>query len=288
MPPDDLAKFKATQQRALATAEQTRAAKAAHAHAHAAAAASTPNQRTASSHSAQSSAPNPKKRPRQPASLIQPAALSDHVLDEESQALLAIIDFLKGKYEPVPYEHIYNNLSIDLDRRDPRLESLITSNNHIIRDEAAKTLSYRYKFNIKNKTDLLNVLRQHPHEAIDIKELKESYPKALEAVEALATDKKCIVIRKDKDDSIRAVAYNEDDLNLAIDANLITLWHETKIPSGADLAKELDKVGLKALQAFVPEGKSSMKDGDQKVKKKRAGRVHKITNTHLKDELGFK
>ncbi|KAJ3336282.1 hypothetical protein HDU93_003141, partial [Gonapodya sp. JEL0774] len=68
----------------------------------------------------------------------------------------------------------------------------------------------------------------------------------------------------EKDDSIRAVAHDEPELYGPgeMDRDLVSLWTDCTLPPNCDLAKELDKVGMKALMAYVPEGQDEAGAGD--------------------------
>ena len=139
--------------------------------------------------------------------------------------------------------------------------------------------SFRPIHNIRSADGLLGYLQSQPTaQALSVKDLKDGWHGALEAIDNLERQGKLSVTRHKKDDSARFVWPNDPSLFFSIDQEFKTMWQKIKLPEPGALADELEREGL------TPANKSrsiKVKPVKQENKKKRARKGGKTTNTHM-------
>ena len=139
--------------------------------------------------------------------------------------------------------------------------------------------SFRPIHNIRSADGLLRYLQSQPTaQALSVKELKDGWHGALDAIDSLEKQGKLSVTRHKKDDSARFVWLNDPSLFFSIDQEFKTMWQKIKLPEPGALADELEREGL------TPANKSravKVKPVKQEKKTKRARKGGKTTNTHM-------
>ena len=139
--------------------------------------------------------------------------------------------------------------------------------------------SFRPIHNIRSADELLGHLQsQRTAQALSVKDLKDGWHGALDAIDSLEKQGKLSVTRHKKDDSARFVWLNDPSLFFSIDQEFQTMWQKIKLPEPGALADELEREGL------TPANKSrsvKVKPVKQENKTKRARKGGKTTNTHM-------
>ena len=139
--------------------------------------------------------------------------------------------------------------------------------------------SFRPIHNIRSADGLLRYLQSQPTaQALSVKDLKDGWHGALDAIDNLEKQGRLSVTRHKKDDSARFVWPNDPSLFFPIDQEFRKIWQKIKLPEPAVLADELEREGL------TPANKSrsvKMKPVKQEKKTKRARKGGKTTNTHM-------
>ncbi|KAL9138069.1 MAG: hypothetical protein Q9175_000722 [Cornicularia normoerica] len=139
--------------------------------------------------------------------------------------------------------------------------------------------SFRPIHNIRSADGLLGYLQsQSTAQALSVKDLKDGWHGALDAINNLEKQGKLSVTRHKKDDSARFVWPNDPSLFFSIDQEFKTMWQKITLPEPGALADELEREGL------TPANKSrsvKVKPIKQEHKTKRARKGGKTTNTHM-------
>ncbi|CAD6568286.1 MAG: hypothetical protein ASARMPREDX12_001346 [Alectoria sarmentosa] len=139
--------------------------------------------------------------------------------------------------------------------------------------------SFRPIHNIRSPDELLGYLQSQPTaQALSVKDLKDGWQGALDAIDNLEKQGKLAVTRHKKDDSARFVWPNDPSLFFSIDQEFKSMWQKIKLPEPGALADELEREGL------TPANKSrsvKAKPVKQESKTKRARKGGKTTNTHM-------
>ena len=139
--------------------------------------------------------------------------------------------------------------------------------------------SFRPFQNIRSADQLLGYLQSQPTaQALAVKDLKDGWHGALDAIDDLEKQGKLSVTRNKKDDSARFVWPNDPSLSFSIDQDFKTMWQKIRLPEPGALADELEREGL------TPSNKSrsaKAKPMKPENKKKKARKGGKTTNTHM-------
>ncbi|KAI9725924.1 MAG: hypothetical protein M1828_002251 [Chrysothrix sp. TS-e1954] len=194
------------------------------------------------------------------------------------------IDYLKTKEELVTFRDIFRYLSI-LDIDDQQRRTLeVTLGRHPRIEFDPKGLggkgSYRYRpiHNVRGSEELQAYLqRQTTAQGIPMRELKDGWPGAIEAVDKLEADHTVLVTRNKKDLTPKNVWSDDPTLHNTVDPEFVTLWHQVKLPTNqGDLRAELVSLGLTP----TSQAKSTVVKPKEK-KRKPMRRGGKTTNTHM-------
>ena len=139
--------------------------------------------------------------------------------------------------------------------------------------------SFQPIHNIRSADQLLGYLQsQRTAKGLNVKDLKDGWHGALDAIDDLEKQGKLSVTRNKKDDSARFVWPNDPSLFFPIDQEFKTMWQKIKLPEPGALADELEREGL------TPANKSRFvkaKPVKQESKTKRTRKGGKTTNTHM-------
>lgn len=192
-----------------------------------------------------------------------------------NQQMYEVITYLKTVDVPQTVEDLKKFAKVDVYSSEDLYKNL-TNNEKITFDSENNTFAYKPVYDIKNKEDLLKLVREH--KAMEVKELKDSYLNLMEAIKELEKEGDILIIYSK--DNPRIIYANDKKLNVETDDVFKDLWHSLTVPPEEDLPKELEKAGLKSMEVF--ETKVNPKNKSKKKTKQRNRKV-KITNTHLVD-----
>ena len=187
--------------------------------------------------------------------------------------------YLKEKERPLRISEVASYLSL------PTSSEVFTvlrenKNPRIYYDDENETLEFRPLHNIRSRTDLLAYLqRQTTAQGLPVKELKEGWAGATDAVDVLEAAGDILVVRTKKENQPRMVWGNDKTLACEVDDEFKTLWHGIKIPPAAELVGQLESMGLKPASVDPATVKVEVK---KQVRRKRAvNRRGKISNVHM-------
>ncbi|KAI8319335.1 hypothetical protein GQ54DRAFT_265518 [Martensiomyces pterosporus] len=190
----------------------------------------------------------------------------------------SIIDFLKKSQKPHTAEDIQRYEHVDI-REEEVIYNQLMDNEKVMYNAKDKTFAYRPDYNIRNREELLEYLRQLPDRTgLEVKKLRDSYLPDVAKVIAELRKEGLILTITNKDGHPKYIFYNQHSLQTTVDDDIKRRWAELRMPDEADLAFEMEKAGLNQMQV---EERAAQND-DKKKAKQRTRKV-KITNTHLVD-----
>lgn len=195
------------------------------------------------------------------------------------------VEYLKSKGTPQTLPELLSYLSLQY--REDSYKQIIRTilqnhekieyNRHGADGEG--TFSFRPIHNIRSKEQLLGYLQAQPTaQGLNVRELKDGWPGAIEAINALERQDKLLVTRNRKDDHAKMVWPNDPSLIFHIDEEFQQMWHKVKLPEAGALAEELEAAGL------MPTNKGRVVRKTAKVqerKTKKPRKSGKTTNTHM-------
>ncbi|KAL8816588.1 MAG: hypothetical protein Q9223_004423 [Gallowayella weberi] len=213
----------------------------------------------------------------------QPAdtGVGQHIMTQVTYA----IEFLKNKDQPQTFPAILQYLSVQTREESYKnaLEKILIRhakvNHEPKRDGSPAVFSFRPVHNIRSGESLLQYLQsQRDAQGLSVKELRDGWPSAEDAIGKLEAEGRLLVTRNKKDNHARMVWPNDSSLNFEIDEEFKQLWHKIKLPEPGALADELEKEGL------TPANKHRLikkptKTQEKPKRKARAG--GKTTNVHM-------
>ncbi|CAI8619381.1 unnamed protein product [Vicia faba] len=145
--------------------------------------------------------------------------------------------------------------------------------------------SYKAKYGLKDKTELLQLVRKYP-EGIAVIDLKDAYPSVMEDLQALKAAGQIWLLANF--DSQEDVAYpNDPKANIKVDDDLKQLFRSIELPRDMiDIEKDLQKNGMKPATNTAKRRSAAQIDGPSskpkpKKKKNEITKRTKLTNSHL-------
>lgn len=190
---------------------------------------------------------------------------------------------LKEEQRWYKLEEILNYLNIPHgDPQVPQLVLLYRSPNPTNRIEYNKKLDmyrYRPKYNIRNEAELKGYLQsQKSALGLSVKELKDGWPNAAEAITKLEDNNEILVSHHKKDNQPKTVWINDASLMHKMDPEFQAEWHKIQLPANPDdLRNNLVAAGLKPASA----PRKIVASGPKEKKRKAPRRGGKQTNTHM-------
>lgn len=159
-------------------------------------------------------------------------------------------------------------------------------NERIIYDPISKLLSYRHLYDVRNEADLMRALHDHMSiGGILVQDLRPSFPKIDVAIEEKIKTGQLIAFKGKNDDTAKVLFYNQFSLEKPVDPRFKDLWAEQTLPDSLEMAREMERAGLKGAGVADAEALSAGKPGNvptgKKKASKRINRRIKITNTHI-------
>ncbi|KAI5383781.1 uncharacterized protein LOC127100902 [Lathyrus oleraceus] len=145
--------------------------------------------------------------------------------------------------------------------------------------------SYKAKYGLKDKTELLQLVRKYP-EGIAVIDLKDAYLTVMEDLQALKAAGQIWLLANF--DSQEDVAYpNDPKANIKVDDDLKQLFRSIELPHDMiDIEKDLQKNGMKPATNTAKRRSAAQIDGisskpKPKKKKNEITKRTKLTNAHL-------
>jgi transcription initiation factor TFIIE subunit beta len=175
---------------------------------------------------------------------------------------------------------------------DAGLLEKLKAHDRVNYDVKTGLFSYKHEFNFRNKAALLTEIQRQTRKGsgIAVRQLKEVWKEAPNAIEELEAEGDVFVTRTQKDGQLKMVFWNEikpteEEGGMQIEQEFRDIWHTLKVPVDADLLKQLDNDGMQRTNAEAAAVKAPT--GKKKGKKGGAPRQRqvRITNTHLKGQI---
>jgi transcription initiation factor TFIIE subunit beta len=162
------------------------------------------------------------------------------------------------------------------------LEHLFRSNNDSNRiewDRRNNLYRYRPKYNIRNAAELKGWLQNQKSAAgLPVKDLKDGWPGAADAINELEKKQEVLVGRHKKDNQPKTVWINDPSLMHKMDPEFQSEWHKIQLPPNPDdLRSKLISAGLKPSST----ARKPVASGPKEKKRKAARKGGKQTNTHM-------
>lgn len=195
------------------------------------------------------------------------------------------IEYLKTKGTPQTLGDLLSYLSLQYrdDEYKKTVGTILKNHEKVIYDGKANggeaTFSFRPVHDIRSGERLLKFLQSQPTaQGINVRDLRDGWPGAEEAINELESEGKLLVTRNKKDNHAKMVWPDDPSLLLNIDEEFQAIWHKIKLPDPGALADELEKENL------TPADKRRGAKVKTKVidkKSKKTKRPGKTTNMHM-------
>ncbi|MED6195553.1 hypothetical protein PIB30_038884 [Stylosanthes scabra] len=193
-----------------------------------------------------------------------------------------VIDLLFETRQALTPEQINEACYVDMKANKDVFESL-RKNLKVNYD--GQRFAYKSKHNLKNKTELLPLIRKFP-EGIAVIDLKDSYPTVMEDLQALKAAREIWLLSNF--DSQEDIAYpNDPRVPIKVDDDLKQVFRSIELPRDMiDIEKDLQKNGMKPATNTAKRRSAAQIQGfssKPKVKKSRReiNSRTKLTNAHL-------
>jgi len=192
------------------------------------------------------------------------------------------IDRLRKANGPLSFEDLASYLSIpksETELRRQLLTILRSPEQPRIQWDGKDQFRYKPKNNVRSAEQLKGFLQnQKAALGLSVKDLKDGWTDAAEAIEELERKKELLVTHNKKDGSARTVWINDPTLMHTVDPDFLNEWHKIPLPPNPDdLRNKLVVAGLKPSSA--PKEVVASKPKEKKKKAPRRG--GRQTNTHM-------
>lgn len=193
-----------------------------------------------------------------------------------------VIDLLLETRQAFTPEQINEACYVDMRANKDVFESL-RKNPKVLYD--GQRLSYKSKYGIKDKTELLQLIRKYP-EGIAVIDLKDAYPTVMEDLQAMKAAGQIWLLSNF--DSQEDIAYpNDPKVHIKVDDDLKQLFRSIELPRDMlDIEKDLQKNGMKPATNTAKRRSAAQIQGisskpKTKKKKNEISKRTKLTNAHL-------
>ncbi|KAK6935356.1 TFA2, Winged helix domain 2 [Dillenia turbinata] len=193
-----------------------------------------------------------------------------------------VIDLLFETRQELTPEQINDACYVDVNANKAVFDSL-RNNPKVTYD--GRCFSYKSKHKLKNKTELLTLIRRYV-EGIAVIDLKDAYPTVMEDLQALKAAGEVWLLSNF--DSQEDIAYpNDPKVKIKVDDELKQLFREIELPRDMiDIEKDLQKNGMKPATNTAKRRAAAQVHGvpskpKAKKKKHEISKRTKLTNAHL-------
>lgn len=192
-----------------------------------------------------------------------------------------VIDVLLERRDVLTPEQINEACHVDVNANRAVFESL-KNNPKVYYD--GRYFSYKAKHEVKNKDQLLVLIRRFP-EGMPIIDLKDAYPTVMEDLQTLKAERKVWLLSNF--DSQEDIVYpNDPRVPIKVDDDLKQLFRSIELPRDMlDIEKDLQKNGMKPATNTAKRRAAAQIQGGAKPKSKKKkheiSKRTKLTNSHL-------
>lgn len=195
------------------------------------------------------------------------------------------IEHLKTKGVPLSLEDLINYLSLQYAGDDYKrtVKTILAHHDKVVYNAKANggqgSFSFRPVHNIKSVESLLGFLQKQPTaQGLSVRELRDGWQEAEDAITTLEAERKLLVTRNKKDNHAKMVWPDDPSLSIDVDEEFQNIWHKIRVPDAKTVALDLEK------ERLTPANKNrgvKVKPKMEEKKKKKARRGGKTTNTHM-------
>lgn len=198
------------------------------------------------------------------------------------------LEYLKSKETPQTLAQIVSYLGLKTLESQQSIAMILKRHDRVEYQKdgtnthwSAGTYRFRPLHNIRTATGLLAYLQNQPTaQGLSVRELKEGWVGAEEAIDLLESKNQILVTRNKKDNHAKMVWANDPSLTQHVDPEFQSLWFKVSLPSKEDLPREMEKLGLKPTSADPSSVVvAAPKEKQKKQKKPRKG--GRTTNLHM-------
>ncbi|KAI4377691.1 hypothetical protein MLD38_015278 [Melastoma candidum] len=193
-----------------------------------------------------------------------------------------VIDLLFETRQALTPEQINEACYVDMNANKAVFDSL--ANNPKVHYDGRR-LSYKAKHDVKDKNQLLYLIRKFP-EGIAVIDLKDAYPNVMEDLQTLKGARQVWLLSNF--DSQEDIAYpNDPKTPIKLDDDLKMLYRSIELPRDMlDIEKDLQKNGMKPATNTAKRRAAAQVNGmpskpKTKKKKQEISKRTKLTNAHL-------
>ncbi|GLT35585.1 hypothetical protein SLA2020_100250 [Shorea laevis] len=193
-----------------------------------------------------------------------------------------VIDLLLETRQALTPEQINEACYVDTNANKAVFDSL---RNNLKVHYDGKRFSYKSKHDLKDKNQLLYLIRKFP-EGIAVIDLKDAYPTVMEDLQALKAAGQIWLLSNF--DSQEDIAYpNDPRVPIKVDEDIKQLFRKIELPRDMiDIEKDLQKNGMKPATNTAKRRAAAQVQGistkpKQKKKKQDISSRTKLTNSHL-------
>ncbi|KAF2460575.1 hypothetical protein BDY21DRAFT_335802 [Lineolata rhizophorae] len=222
--------------------------------------------------------------PTAPASQPQDANTGQNIMTQVHFA----VEYLRKKDKAMSFKDIITYLSIPVDQdRDSvakTIRRILRTHKRVEYDKdgfnGQGSFRYRPVHPVRNADELKAYLQSRPTaQGIPVRELKEGWPDAIQAIDGMERKGELLVTRMKKDNVPKMVWQNDPTLSQPLDPHFKAMWHTIPLPTNPDeLRMKLESAGLKPTSA---PNANLLAPKPKEKKKKAPRRGGKQTNTHM-------
>lgn len=153
-------------------------------------------------------------------------------------------EFLKSQGTAQALKDILDYLSLQHQAEDYKRTITTILRNHpkVIYDSAKNLYSYRPLHDIRSEEELLRYLQsQHTAQGLNVRELRDGWPGAEDAINKLEKEGRLLATRNKKDNHAKMVWPDDPSLKFTIDPEFQDMWHKIKVPDALAVADALEK-----------------------------------------------
>lgn len=207
-----------------------------------------------------------------------------HIMTQVTYA----VEYLKSKEAPQTLAQVVGYLSLKTSESQKTMASILKKHERVEFDKDGRSTkwdsgTYRFRpiHNIRSATELLAYLQnQRSAQGLSVRELKDGWSGAEDAIDSLEAKNQILVTRNKKDNHPRMVWANDPSLSQHVEPEFQDLWFKVTLPSKEELPRELEGLGLKPTSAD-PSGRLVAAPMEKQKKQKKPRKGGRTTNHHM-------
>ncbi|KAI9806076.1 MAG: hypothetical protein M1833_004483 [Piccolia ochrophora] len=202
------------------------------------------------------------------------------------------VEYLKSKETAQPLSQILSYLSLKSPDTQRNISMILKRHERIEykRDPGhaswdSGTYRFRPIHNIRSANELLAFLVNQPTaQGLSVRELKDGWSGAEDAIDTLESRNQILVTRNKKDNHAKMVWANDPSLAQNVEGEFQHLWFRIALPGKDDTPRELERAGLKPT-SDDPATRIAAPTNEKKKKQKKPRKGGRTTNLHMQGIL---